>query len=63
VNTRSSSPSSTILKDNDKIIALSDLKVGDHLVISGFPKGNDLEATEISRKSQDSSDPHSNDSP
>ena len=54
---------STILKESDKIITLSDLKVGDHVVIHGFPKGNDIEATEISRKSQDSPDAHPSDSP
>ena len=40
---------STVMKEGEKTIELSDLKVGDHLLISGPPKGNDVEATEISR--------------
>jgi hypothetical protein len=39
----------TILKDGDADISFSSLKTGDHIVITGNPKGNDIEATSITR--------------
>jgi hypothetical protein len=40
----------TVFKDGDETIALSDLKVGDYIVVSGTVKhGNDLEASDIQR--------------
>jgi hypothetical protein len=38
-----------ILKEGDSDIPFSSLKVGDHIVITGNPKGNDVEATSITR--------------
>jgi hypothetical protein len=42
----------TVLKEGDTTITFSSLKVGDHVIISGNPKGSDMEATSITR------DPH-----
>jgi hypothetical protein len=41
----------TILKDGDTTISFSSLKSGDHIIISGNPKGSDMEATSITRDS------------
>jgi hypothetical protein len=39
----------TVLKDGDATITFSSLKTGDHIIITGNPKGNDVEATSITR--------------
>jgi hypothetical protein len=39
----------TVLKDGNATITFSSLKTGDHIIITGNPKGNDVEATSITR--------------
>jgi hypothetical protein len=39
----------TVFKDGDATISFSSLKTGDHIIITGNPKGNDVEATSITR--------------
>lgn len=40
----------TVYQDGDKTIKMADLKVGDHVVVSGERKGSDLEAKEVVRE-------------
>jgi hypothetical protein len=39
----------TVVKDGDATITLGSLKTGDHIIMTGNPKGNDVEATSITR--------------
>jgi hypothetical protein len=39
----------TVVRDGEKTVTLNDLKVGDHIVLSGNPKGNDVEALSIEK--------------
>jgi hypothetical protein len=41
----------TVLKLADRNIDFTDLHVGNHIIVSGTPKGNDIEAVTITRDS------------
>ena len=40
----------TVYKEGDKMIKMADLKVGDHVTVTGERKGNDVEAKEVVRE-------------
>jgi hypothetical protein len=42
----------TALKDGGTMISFGDLKVGDHIAVTGSPKGTDIEATQIAKNSK-----------
>src|SRR5262245_48811554 len=41
----------TAVKDGGKAISFDSLKVGDHIAVTGTPKGSDIEATQIAKSS------------
>jgi hypothetical protein len=41
----------TTLKEGGTIISFNSLKVGDHIAVTGTPKGGDIEATQIAKNS------------
>jgi hypothetical protein len=42
----------TVLKEGATTISFDSLKVGDHIAVTGTPKGNDIEATQIAKNSK-----------
>ena len=42
----------TALKEGGTTISFDSLKVGDHIAVTGSPKGNDIEATQIAKSAK-----------